>query len=199
MSCRAARSVLGFTGSMPGSRAPSPRRSPKAPPKRQRPTAPLRPTHLDAKGHAYVVDVGAKPATHRRAKAIAVVDTTLEVLRAIADGRTPKGDVAAVARVAGIMGSKRTPELVPLCHPIALTHASVDVALIERGDRGEVRITVEAECVGPTGVEMEAMTGASVAALAVYDMIKGLDRSAAIARVELLAKSGGRSGDWRRA
>jgi cyclic pyranopterin phosphate synthase len=160
----------------------------------------LQPTHLDARGHAHVVDVGGKAATKRRAEALAVVVTTAEVVQAIADGRAPKGDVAALARVAGIMGAKRTAELVPLCHPLALTHVSVDVELALPGkQRGEIRLVVAAECVGPTGVEMEAMTGASVAALAVYDMIKGLDRGAAVARVELRSKSGGRSGDWRRA
>ena len=159
----------------------------------------LRPTHLDHKGQAHVVDVGEKPETRRRAEAEATVVTTAEVARAITEGRVPKGDVAAVVRIAGIQGAKRTSELVPLCHPLALTHVSAELAVaIEKG-RGVARIVVAAECIGRTGVEMEAMTGASIAALTLYDMIKGLDRGAAIARVELTSKSGGRSGDWRRA
>ncbi|MEO7094341.1 MAG: cyclic pyranopterin monophosphate synthase MoaC [Polyangiales bacterium] len=158
----------------------------------------LAPTHLDRKGHAHVVDVGEKAETRRRAKTEATVLTTAEVARAILDGRVPKGDVAAVVRIAGIQGAKRTSELVPLCHPLGLTHVSADLAVTIEKERGVARILVAAECIGRTGVEMEAMTGASIAALTLYDMIKGLDRSALIARVELLSKSGGRSGDWRR-
>lgn len=157
-----------------------------------------RPTHLDRRGQAHVVDVGGKASTKRRAEAIAIVSTTAEVADAIRDGRAPKGDVAAVARIAGILGAKRTSELVPLCHPIALTHVSADIDVTSARGRGTITITVVAECVGPTGVEMEAMTGASIAALTLYDMIKGLDRSASIARVELRSKSGGRSGSWTR-
>jgi len=146
-----------------------------------------------------MVDVSAKPATKRRAEAIAIVTTTPAVARAILDGTAPKGDVAAVARIAAIQATKKTSDLVPLCHPLSLTHVTADVSVhVERGG-GSVRVVVAAECVGPTGVEMEAMCGASVGALAVYDMIKGMDRAAAVARVELVSKSGGRSGDWRRA
>jgi cyclic pyranopterin phosphate synthase len=152
-------------------------------------------THLDARGRARVVDVGDKPATRRRAEARAVVRTTAEVAAAIAEGTVPKGDVAAVARIAAIQATKRTSELVPLCHPLALTHVTAEV-LVE--PRGRIELRVACECVGPTGVEMEALTGASVGALAVYDMIKALDRGASIRKVELLAKSGGKSGDWRR-
>lgn len=152
-------------------------------------------THLDERGHAHVVDVGAKPITRRRAEAQAIVRTTPEVAAAILERRMPKGDVAAVARVAAIQGAKRTSDLVPLCHPIALTHVSVDVKVSKKG---RVRLLVACECVGQTGVEMEALTGASVGALAIYDMIKGVDRGASIRKIELLAKSGGRSGDWRR-
>lgn len=153
-------------------------------------------THLDEKGHAHVVDVGHKPDTRRRAEARAEVRTTAEVAAAILDGNVPKGDVAAVARIAAIQGAKRTSELVPLCHPLPLTHLSVDVDVSREG---RIRIDVAAECLGKTGVEMEALTGASIGALAVYDMIKGLDRSASIRKVELRAKSGGKTGDWRRA
>ncbi len=150
-------------------------------------------THLDERGHARVVDVGDKSATRRRAEARAVVHTTRAVARAIREGTAPKGDVAAVARVAAIQACKRTSELVPLCHPIALTHVAVDVTV--KVDR--VILDVACECFGPTGVEMEALTGASVGALAVYDMIKALDRSATIA-TELLRKSGGKSGRYER-
>jgi cyclic pyranopterin phosphate synthase len=150
-------------------------------------------THLDKKGRARVVDVGDKASTKRRAEARAIVQTTRDVARAIATGETPKGDVAAVARVAAIQACKRTSELIPLCHPIALTHVAVDVAV--KGTR--VIIDVACECVGPTGVEMEALTGASVGALTVYDMIKAIDRSATIA-TELRSKSGGKSGVFRR-
>lgn len=152
-------------------------------------------THLDERGHAHVVDVGLKPITKRRAEAQAIVRTTPEVAAAILERRMPKGDVAAVARVAAIQGAKRTSDLVPLCHPIALTHVSVDVKVSKKG---RVRLLVACECVGQTGVEMEALTGASVGALAIYDMIKGVDRGASIRKIELLAKSGGRSGDWKR-
>ena len=158
-----------------------------------------RPTHLDRDGKVHVVDVGAKPSTRRRAEAEATVVTTAAVARAIRDGETPKGDVSAVARVAAIQGAKRTSELVPLCHPLALTHLAADVTIATtRAGVGTVRVVVSAECVGPTGVEMEAMCGASIGALTIYDMIKGLDRGATIERVALRAKSGGRSGDWRR-
>jgi len=146
-----------------------------------------------------MVDVSEKSATKRRAEAVALVSTTPEVARAILDGTAPKGDVAAVARIAAIQATKKTSDLVPLCHPLSLTHVSADVTVEVKPRAGSIRVAVAAECVGPTGVEMEAMTGASVGALAVYDMIKGMDRGAAIARVELVSKSGGRSGDWRRA
>ena len=152
-------------------------------------------THVDPRGQAHVVDVGQKPSTHRTAEAVAIVHTTPEVAKAIGEGSVAKGDVAAVARIAAIMGAKRTSELVPLCHPLALTAVSADVS-VDR--KGSVTLTVRAECTGPTGVEMEAMTGASIGALTIYDMIKGMDRGAAIARVELRSKAGGRSGEWRR-
>ena len=116
-------------------------------------------------------------------------------LKTIRDGRAPKGDVVAVARVAAIQACKRTSELIPLCHPIALTHVAVE---IDVATRGTIEVRVACECFGKTGVEMEALTGASVGALAIYDMIKGLDRAASIATTELLAKSGGRSGSYKR-
>ncbi len=152
-------------------------------------------THLDAKGRAHVVDVGDKAHTRRRAEAHAVVQTTRAVAKMIREGRAPKGDVAAVARVAAIQACKRTSELIPLCHPIALTHVAVEVDV---ATSGKIEVRVACECVGQTGVEMEALTGASVGALAIYDMIKGVDRRASISTTELLAKSGGRSGSFKR-
>jgi cyclic pyranopterin monophosphate synthase len=153
-------------------------------------------THLDESGRARMVDVGAKPSTDRRAVARAVVRVTPATAAVVAAGDAPKGDVVSVARIAGIQGGKRTSELIPLCHPLALSflgvEASVDVAA------GEITIVAEARTTGPTGVEMEALTAASVAALTVYDMVKGIERSAEISSVALESKSGGRSGEWHR-
>jgi cyclic pyranopterin monophosphate synthase len=141
-----------------------------------------------------MVDVGAKDVTDRRAVARAVVRMSAETAAAVARGDAPKGDVAGTARIAGIQAAKRTAELVPLCHPLPLSF--VDVA-VELGP-AEVVLTAEARTSGQTGVEMEAMTAAAVAALTVYDMVKGLERGVSIESVELLEKSGGRSGHWRR-
>jgi cyclic pyranopterin monophosphate synthase len=153
-------------------------------------------THLDAQGRARMVDVGAKPSTERRAVAQAVVRVSLRTARAVHDGDAPKGDVLGVARIAGIQAAKRTSELIPLCHPLALSfvgvEGEVDVAA------GTITLTAEARSTGPTGVEMEALTAASVAALTVYDMVKGIERGAQIAGVTLLEKAGGKSGHWRR-
>ena len=148
-------------------------------------------THLDGSGHARMVDVGDKAVTRRRAVARATVHTTAEVARSIADGSAKKGDVLAVARVAGIQAAKRTSELIPLCHPLALTKVTVDLTV------GATSIAVEAtvETTGQTGVEMEALTAASVAALTVYDMCKSADRAMTITDVALWEKSGGKSGD----
>ena len=140
-----------------------------------------------------MVDVGAKQITDRRAVARAVVRMSAETAAAVRSGNAPKGDVIATARIAGIQAAKRTAELIPLCHPLPLTF--VDVR-IEVGDK-EVAIESEARTSGQTGVEMEALTAASVAALTVYDMVKGLERGVEIAEVALLEKSGGRH-DWRR-
>ena len=153
-------------------------------------------THLDAAGRARMVDVGAKPATERRAVARAVVRVGAQTARAVAAGEAPKGDVLGVARIAGIQAAKRTSELIPLCHPLALSFVGVEGDLDQ--DSGLITLTAEARTTGPTGVEMEALTAASVAALTVYDMVKGIERGAAIAEVVLLEKSGGRSGEWRR-
>jgi cyclic pyranopterin phosphate synthase len=141
-----------------------------------------------------MVDVGAKPVTERRAVARATVRLAPETVAAVARGDAPKGDVVGTARIAGIQAAKRTAELVPLCHPLALSFVDVTAELRER----EVVLTAEARTSAQTGVEMEAMTAAAVAALTVYDMVKGLERGVEIAEVVLLEKSGGRH-DWRRA
>ena len=153
-------------------------------------------THLDSSGRARMVDVGDKPATERRAVARAVVRVSSQTARAVLAGDAPKGDVLGVARIAGIQAAKRTSELIPLCHPLALTFVGVDGS-VDVSD-GRIVLTAEARTTGPTGVEMEAMTAASVAALTVYDMVKGIERGAEIAEVVLLEKSGGRSGHWTR-
>ena len=153
-------------------------------------------THLDAAGRARMVDVGDKPVTERRAVAQAVVRVSPETASTVKEGDAPKGDVLGVARIAGIQAAKRTSELIPLCHPLPLSFAGVDAAIDAAS--GEITLTAEARTTGQTGVEMEALTAAAVAALTVYDMVKGIDRGAEIARVVLLEKSGGRSGEWRR-
>jgi cyclic pyranopterin phosphate synthase len=154
-------------------------------------------SHLDETGRARMVDVGDKPSTERRAVARSVVRVSPETARVIQHGDAPKGDVLGTARIAGIQAAKRTSELIPLCHPLALTFVGVDADL-DAGS-GEIAITAEARTTGPTGVEMEALTAAAVAALTVYDMVKGVERGAEIAEVVLVEKSGGRSGEWRRA
>jgi cyclic pyranopterin phosphate synthase len=153
-------------------------------------------THLDAEGRARMVDVGDKPASDRRAVAHAVVRVSPETARRVQDGDAPKGDVIGVARIAGIQAAKRTSELIPLCHPLGLSFVGVEGAV--DAEAGEIELTAEARTTGPTGVEMEALTAVSVAALTVYDMVKGIERGAEIASVRLLEKSGGRSGHWRR-
>jgi cyclic pyranopterin phosphate synthase len=153
-------------------------------------------THLDEHGAARMVDVGDKPVTARRAVARAVVRMAPETARAVAAGDAPKGDVLGTARIAGIQAAKRTGELIPLCHPIGLDH--VDVAGEVDAGAGTVTLTATAAVTARTGVEMEAMTAAAVAALTVYDMVKGLERGVVVERVELLEKTGGRSGSWRR-
>jgi cyclic pyranopterin monophosphate synthase len=140
-----------------------------------------------------MVDVGGKPVTERRARAQATVRMSAETAASVARGDAPKGDVLGTARIAGIQAAKRTAELIPLCHPLALSFVDVEAELRET----EVVLTAEARTSGQTGVEMEAMTAAAVAALTVYDMVKGLERGVEIAEVVLLEKSGGRH-DWRR-
>jgi cyclic pyranopterin phosphate synthase len=151
--------------------------------------------HLDEEGAARMVDVGAKETTERRARAEAILRMTPETARAVARGDSRKGDVAGTARLAGIQAAKRTGELIPLAHPLAITYVGVHVRVNE--DAGLVTLTSETRTVGQTGVEMEAMTAAAVAALTVYDMVKGLERGVVIERIALLEKSGGRSGEWR--
>jgi cyclic pyranopterin phosphate synthase len=146
-------------------------------------------THLDARGEARMVGVGHKPPVLRRAVAEAVVRMRPESARAMSDGTLPKGDAAAVARIAGIMAAKRTPELVALCHPLPIDRAGVEVAV--DADAGVVTITASVETTARTGVEMEALTAASVAALNVYDLVKGIDTGIVIERVRLLEKTKG--------
>jgi cyclic pyranopterin phosphate synthase len=149
-------------------------------------------THLDDAGDARMVDVAAKDITDRRATARAFVRVGPEVIEMLRGSGVPKGDALAVARIAAISGTKRTPDLIPLCHPIAVHGVDVDVVVEDEG----VRLTVTVRTADRTGVEMEALTGASVGALAMIDMVKGVDRSAMIDEVVLLEKSGGRSGHY---
>jgi cyclic pyranopterin monophosphate synthase len=158
-------------------------------------------THLDAAGHAQMVDVGAKQATQREAIARGVVVMRPETLRLIVEGALPKGDVLAVARIAGIMAAKRTPEIIPLCHPLMLTHVSVDLTPAPDGAPGgpagtaAILIAAAVRTTGKTGVEMEALTAVSAAALTIYDMCKAVDRGMRIADIRLAQKRGGKSGE----
>jgi cyclic pyranopterin monophosphate synthase len=152
-------------------------------------------THLDAEGRAHMVDVGAKPRTERRAVAEGWVRMTASTLAAIRDGTTKKGAVLGTARLAGIMAAKKTGDLIPLCHPLPLTSVTVD---FEFAGDDALRIIAEARCVDRTGVEMEAMTAVTVAALTVYDMCKAVDRGMEITTTRLVHKSGGKSGVWDR-
>ena len=153
-------------------------------------------THLDEAGQARMVDVGDKPSTERTAVARAIVTVTPATARKVAAGDAPKGDVLGVARIAGIQAAKRTAELIPLCHPLALSFVGVEGVIDAQA--GPIELTAEARSTGPSGVEREALSAASVAALTVYDMVKGVERGAEIGSVVVLSKSGGRSGDWRR-
>ena len=154
-------------------------------------------THIDEDGSARMVDVGAKPESERRAIAEAVVRMRPDTARAVEAGDGPKGDVLGTARIAGINAAKQAGTLVPLAHPIALSFA--DVRLEVDAAAGLVRLEAEVRCVGRTGVEIEAMAAASIAALTVYDMVKALEREVEIEHVRLLHKSGGKSGEWNRA
>lgn len=153
-------------------------------------------THLDERGHAAMVDVGDKAATSRTAMAQGEVRMAPATLAAIRDGRVPKGDVLAAARLAGIMAAKKTPDLIPLCHTLLLTKVALEFEIDEAASK--VVITATVRCQGQTGVEMEALTAVSVAALTIYDMAKALEKSMVIGDIRLLEKQGGKSGDWRR-
>ena len=150
-------------------------------------------THLDEAGNAAMVDVSAKQDTLREALAEGRITMSIEALAAIREGAVKKGDVLATARIAGIMAAKKTSELIPLCHPLMLSKVAVDFTLEDDG----IRVTAIARLSGPTGVEMEALTAASVALLTIYDMAKALDKGMVIGGVRLLEKRGGKSGDWR--
>lgn len=151
-------------------------------------------THLSDAGDARMVDVGAKDVTQRTAVAEAHVTVSDDVRRRLFAGDIPKGDALAVARVAAVMAAKRTSDLIPLCHPIGLD--AVDVTIEETGTGARIEVTARVNA--RTGVEMEAMTAASIGAVTLYDMVKGLDRTASIEAVRLLSKTGGKSGDWHR-
>ncbi|MBY0343895.1 MAG: cyclic pyranopterin monophosphate synthase MoaC [Sphingomonadales bacterium] len=152
-------------------------------------------THLDETGAARMVDVGGKPATARRAVASGRIAMSEECLAAIRAGNAPKGDVLGTARIAGIMAAKRTGDLIPMCHPLGLEAVSIEFAFEETA----IRVTATASLTGKTGVEMEAMTAASIALLTIYDMAKAIDKGMVISEVRLIAKSGGKSGDWKAA
>jgi cyclic pyranopterin phosphate synthase len=151
-------------------------------------------THLDEAGRARMVDVSGKDVTVRTATASGRVLLSPEAVAALRDGAVPKGDALAVARIAGIAGAKRTPDLIPLCHPLAIHGVTVDLAVVDSG----VEITAQVRTADRTGVEMEALTSVSVAALTLIDMIKAIDKGAVITDVRLEAKDGGKSGSWRR-
>lgn len=149
-------------------------------------------THIDASGAAHMVDVSAKPDTVREAVAQGAITMTPEVIAAIRAGDIKKGDVLGTARIAGIMAAKQTSSLIPLCHPLPISSVSVDFDYTDTG----IRVKTRVRTAGKTGVEMEALTAASIALLTIYDMAKALDKAMVIGPVRLLAKSGGKSGDW---
>src|SRR5215510_1954213 len=151
-------------------------------------------SHVDDQGRASMVDVSAKDSTERMAMAEATIVLSEEAYSLVISGAAKKGDVTATARIAGIMAAKKTSELIPLCHPLALSHVGVDFDPLP--ERNAFRIMTSAKTTGPTGVEMEALTAASVAALTVYDMVKAVDKAAVIESVRLLTKSGGKSGSY---
>ena len=151
-------------------------------------------THVDSRGAARMVDVSAKSVTVREATASGRVRTSAQVVTLLRDDGLPKGDALAVARVAGIAGAKRTPDLVPLCHPVALHAVTVDLEILDDG----VLITATTRTADRTGIEMEALTAVAAAGLALIDMIKAVDRAASITDIRIESKSGGRSGTWRR-
>jgi cyclic pyranopterin phosphate synthase len=155
-------------------------------------------THFDAQGQAHMVDVGAKPATHRVAVATGRIEMLPATLALIRSGTAKKGDVLGIARIAGIMAAKKTSDLIPLCHPLALSRVAIDLEAVDAtGDSAAaVFCTATVETTGPTGVEMEALTAVQVALLTVYDMCKAADRGMVMTGVRLLEKHGGKSGKW---
>ena len=155
-------------------------------------------SHLDESGQARMVDVGAKPDTERVAIARGRIDMKAETLHLIQAGTVKKGDVLTVAQVAGIQAAKRTHDLIPMCHPLLLTHIRLEFEPGESGDRAWIDIEATVRTRGKTGVEMEALTAASVAALTIYDMCKAVDRGISMTNLRLLEKSGGKSGEYRR-
>lgn len=157
-------------------------------------------THFDAQGRAHMVDVAEKPATRRTAVAAGRIEMQPATLEQIRAGTSRKGDVLGIARVAGIMAAKRTSDLIPLCHPLALTHVAIELtpSAPERGETPAVECQATVETVGPTGVEMEALTAVQVALLTIYDMCKAVDRGMTIQSVRLIEKKGGKSGHYRR-
>ena len=160
---------------------------------RPRGPRPVRLSHVDDRGAARMVDVGAKSATERRAVARGRLLVSSETLALVRDGRTPKGDVLAAARIAGIMAAKRTSELIPLCHPLPLSHVDVRLEVVDAG----VEITAAVETTAQTGVEMEALTAVTIAGLTLYDMLKSVERGAHLTDVRLVEKTGGKSGTFR--
>jgi cyclic pyranopterin phosphate synthase len=153
-------------------------------------------THVDANGNAVMVEVGSKPVTRRRAVASGRIRMSAACFDAVRQGTVKKGDVLAVARVAGVMAAKKTGDIIPLCHPLGLTHCAVEFTLLP--DTCEIEARCTAACEGQTGVEMEALTGVSAALLTIYDMCKALDKRMEIGNICLLEKTGGKSGDFRR-
>jgi len=153
-------------------------------------------THLDEKGQARMVDVSEKPNSEREARAMAVITMLPDTLKMIVEGKHKKGDVMATARIAGIMAAKRTPDLIPMCHPLMLTSVKVD--LVPNEEKSCVEIVAICKLVGQTGVEMEALTAASTAALTLYDMCKAVDKGMTINQVQLLEKKGGKTGHWKK-
>ena len=155
-------------------------------------------THFDAHGQAHMVDVAAKPATHRTAVAAGRIDMLPETLELIRAGTAKKGDVLGIARIAGIQGAKKTSDLIPLCHPLSLTHVAVDFAILDVNESGVCGVGCRAtvETIGPTGVEMEALTAVQLALLTIFNMCKAVDRGMSIHDVRVLEKHGGKSGSF---
>ena len=160
------------------------------------PNTPSPLTHFDAQGQAHMVDVGAKAATHRVAVATGRIQMLPSTLALVQAGTAKKGDVLGIARIAGIQGAKRTSDLIPLCHPLALTRVALEFEVLSEGSIPTIVCKATAETVGPTGVEMEALTAVQVALLTIYDMCKAADRGMTITDVKLLEKQGGKSGHW---